>query len=200
MMNRGGHKVEKRIVLTVVLAVLFAASTYAQTTDFLTLVANGTTQQVQDAIKQGADMKTLGFNNMTPLMAAAMGNPRPGVIKALLKAGADLTTRDTTGMTALMLAAYENPSTDAINALLNAVDNYGHLGANMLYDKNPIGETVLMFAAENNPNPEVITLLLKDGALAKAQDMNGKTTLDYAQDNDNLMGTKAYQELEKASQ
>lgn len=195
---------KKRIVVAVALAVLLAASTYAQTTDFFKLVANGTTQQVQDALKKGADVNARNKDSfdMTPLMFAALGSSRPGVINALLKAGADVTAQDATGKTAVMWAAASNPSTEVLETLLNCVDNYGHQGANTLYTKDVGNMTVLMWAAWGNPNPEVITLLLKDGpALAKMQDDQGKTALDYAQDNDkDITGTKAYRQLEEASQ
>jgi|SRR5208337_1285414 len=63
-----------------------------------------------------------------------------------------------------------------------------------------MGKTPLMFAAQYNQDPEVIATLLKAGADAKAKDSEGKTAVDYAQDNDALIGTDAYRQLQEASQ
>src|SRR5208283_153189 len=70
-------KVRKRIVVAVVLAVLIAASAYAQTTDFFALVKSGTPQDVQAAISKGADIKARDKANWTPLMVAAEYNKNP---------------------------------------------------------------------------------------------------------------------------
>jgi predicted oxidoreductase len=47
------------MVVAVVLAVLLAASAYAQTTDFFELVSSGTPQTVQAAIDKGANVVEL---------------------------------------------------------------------------------------------------------------------------------------------
>jgi uncharacterized protein len=188
-----------RKLFVTVLVLAAAASANAQTNDFLDLVAFGTGQQVQDAINHGADMKVLDFDDMTPLMTAAMHNEEVRVVRVLLQAGADVTARDRTGKTALIWAAASNPNTDVLSALLNTVDNYGHKGADTLYTRDSGDMTALMWAAWTNRNPEVITFLLRRGAVARAVDSHGKMALDYAQEND-LEGTTAYAELEEASQ
>ena len=55
-----------------------------------------------------------------------------------------------------------------------------------------------MAAAMSNENPEVIMTLLKAGAEAKAKDNNGFTAFDYAQEDERLKGTDAYQMLNDA--
>jgi len=108
----------KRIVVAVVLAVIMAASAYAQTSDFFQLVSNGTAQQVQAAIKNGADVNAQDKDGKTPLMAAVL-NPNAGVIDTLLKAGANINAQQNDGGTALMYAAISNPP-EMIATLLNA--------------------------------------------------------------------------------
>ena len=95
----------RRIVVICSLAVLLAASAYAQTTDFLELVKTATAPQVQEAIQQGADLYARDNYGRTLLMHAAMSNRYPEVISALFKAGSDINARDNYGWTALMLAA-----------------------------------------------------------------------------------------------
>src|SRR5271157_3318401 len=105
--RHGGNKVKKRIVV-VVLAVLLVASAYAQTRDLFELAKSGSSQDVQAAIDQGANVNAQDMKDeyqKTPVMWAARNNPNPAVITTLLKAGAKIEARDTTGFTPLMYAA-----------------------------------------------------------------------------------------------
>ena len=85
---------KKRIVVAVVLAVFWAASAYAQATDFFELVKTGTPQSVEDAINNGASIKAQDVMGRTPLLVAALDNPNPEVITTLLKAGSDVNAFD----------------------------------------------------------------------------------------------------------
>jgi hypothetical protein len=111
--------VKKRIVVAVVLAVLMAASAYAQTTDFFALAKTGTAQQIQAAIDQGADVNARSDGAWTALMLAALYNPNPEVIATLLKAGADVKGHNVIGLTPLMFAAV-NQNPEVISTLLKA--------------------------------------------------------------------------------
>ncbi len=183
----------KRIVIGLVLAVLLAASAYAQTTDYhyFQLVENGTPQDVQAAIDKGLDVNAVDKEGHTLLMHA-VNNQNPLVITTLLKAGADINAKDTTfGGTALVWASGWNQNPEVVTVLLaagadiNARDNYGR--------------TPLMAAAKDNRNPEVITTLLKAGADGKVKNNAGKTAFDFAQSNWKLKGTDALKQLEEAS-
>jgi ankyrin repeat protein len=90
-----------------------------------------------------------------------------------------------------MYAASANQNPEVITTLLNAGQD--------LTARSKDGVTALMFAAESNKNPEVIMTLLKAGADAKVKDNEGKTAFDYAQGNEKLKGTNAYQQLQEAS-
>ncbi|MGA2764667.1 MAG: ankyrin repeat domain-containing protein [Spirochaetia bacterium] len=107
----------KRIVLAVVLAVLLAASAYAQT--LVDLAAYGTPQDVQAAIDKGADANARS-GGRTPLIVAATSNKHPEVITALLEAGADMEARDPYDSTALLWAAINGQNSEVIVVLLNA--------------------------------------------------------------------------------
>ncbi len=182
----------KKRVVVAVLAVLLAASAYAQTTDFFGLVESGTPQSVQDAINKGANVKASDIGGMTPLMKAAENNKNPEVISILLKSGSDIEARDLRpgiGGTALIWAAAQNENPEVVNLLLKA-------GAN-INARTGDGRTALIWAAENNPNPEVIIVLLNAGADVKAKDKSGMTAFDYARYN--LKGTDALKQLEEAS-
>ena len=102
------NNVRKRIVVAVVLAFLLTASTYGQTSSFFELVKTGTSQSVQAAIKQGAEVNAQDNYGRTPLMHAATFSRNPEVITVLVKAGANVNARDNYGWTALMLAASGN--------------------------------------------------------------------------------------------
>ena len=67
-----------------------------------------TTEAIESLLKAGADIKTRGKFDRTPLMIAAGWNSNPAVIESLLKAGADIKARDKDGFTPLMWAAVNN--------------------------------------------------------------------------------------------
>jgi len=185
--------------VVVALAVLAAASAYAQASDFISLVEIGTPQQIQAAIDKGADVNAKGVlmqngqdgpDGGPALLWAAYNNPDPEVIATLLKAGADINARDIDGKTALIWAADINPNPDVITTLLKA-------GAEIeAIDK--IGETSLIVAAEGN-KPEVVKVLLDAGANPGAKDNAGYTAADYAAFNSHLRGTEALKQLKEAS-
>jgi ankyrin repeat protein len=113
------------MVVAVVLAVLMAASAYAQTTDFFELVKSGTPQQVQAAINKGEDVMAGTDIGETALIYAAHYDPNPEVIAALLNAGADAKVKDTDGKTAFDYANWNEKldklyGTDAYRQLQKA--------------------------------------------------------------------------------
>jgi len=188
--DHGENKVRKRIAVAAVLAVLLAASTYAQTTDFFEFVKTGTSQSVQAAINQGADVNAQDKMGWTPLMCAAQYNPDSTVVATLLEAGANLNARNKYGWVSLMYGAASNRNPEVVEALLKA-------GAQVNV-RDRYGLTPLMSAACLNQNPDVITILLKAGANGKAKSNEGKTAFDYAQDNEKLKDTDTYWKLNEA--
>ncbi len=98
------------------------ASSYAPTTDFFELVKTGMPQDVQAAIRNGADVNAWFFNGRTPLMCAAGFNKNPEVTTVLLKAGADPKAKDIFGKTAFDYAQNNTKlkGTNAYNALEQA--------------------------------------------------------------------------------
>ena len=183
---------KKRKVFIVVLAVLIAASVYAQTTDFSGFAQFGTPQEVREALDKGADVNAYKAG-MTPLMDAAAYNTNAEVITILLNAGADLEARDHRGGiggTALDWAAYCGKNPEVVALLLKA-------GANVeVCTEN--GMSPLTWAAGDN-SPEIVLLLLNAGANAKVKDNNGLLAVDYAKFNMKIRGTEALKKLEAAS-
>lgn len=180
---------------------------------------------VQAAIKTGADVKARTEIGMTALMWAAEYNQNPEVITALIKAGADVNARDKYGVTALMCAAHKNKNPKTITALIeagtdiNAKDDYGKTALMKAASNNENPEvitifveagavinacddfgsrTALMWAAYQNQNQEVVVRLLKNGADPKAKCKEGKTALNYANENIHLKNTDAYWQLNDA--
>lgn len=87
-------------------------------TSFFDLVRTGTSQSVQAAISNGADVNARNSYDRTPLIYAA-GENGPEVITVLLKAGADLNAKDFWERTALDCAQK--------NASLKGTDAYQKL-------------------------------------------------------------------------
>jgi ankyrin repeat protein len=109
-----------------------------------------------------------------------------------IKAGADVNMGIKYGHgTPLMWAISDNSNPEVITALIEAGAHVNDIG--------PAGRTPLMFAAKKNTNPEVIITLLKYGADAKAKDNGGRSVMDIAKENKNLINTEAFRILEEAS-
>jgi ankyrin repeat protein len=165
------------------------AAVHAQAIDLVQLAGSGTAQQVQDAVKNGADVNASDKDGKTPLMASTF-NTDAGVVTLLLKAGANVNARQQDGGTALMYAAVSN-----LPAMISALVNAGA----RVNDQDQQGGTALIWAAAFNPNSEVILLLLKAGSDPNAKTAEGKTAFDLAQDNTALKGTDAYKQLQAAT-
>ncbi len=106
---------------SVILMLLFCAmSLFGE--DFFSLVQTGTPEQVQAAIKAGANVNDRDKKHygMTPLMYAAAFNKNPKVITVLLNAGAKIDDRNDLRETPLMNAAYFNKNPEIIKVLLDS--------------------------------------------------------------------------------
>jgi ankyrin repeat protein len=185
--------VNKRLLVAAVLAVLLAASAYAQATDLTRAVLTGTPHDVQAAIDRGADVNAY-HDDMTPLLTPAAYNKNPQVISTLLRAEANIEARDLNpvGATPLLWAAYANQNPEVVTMLLKA-------GADIKAQDTVNGRTALIWAVHDNLNPEIITTLLRAGADTKVKDKSGYTALDYAHNRSALKGTDALKQLEEAS-
>jgi len=163
--------------------------------DFIELCKSGTLQEIETAIKNGAGVNArseqLGDAGKTAFIFAVRYNPKPEIVSLLLKNGADVNAKDKDGWTSLIYAASSNPNPEVISVLL---ENGANVNA-----RAESGQTALMRAVRYNSNPEVISVLLKKGADASIKDNKEKRAIDYASGNENIKGTKAYEELSNAS-
>ena len=149
----------------------------------------GRTLIIQTLIDKGADLMARSDIGWTPLHFAAVSRNLVA-IQPLLAAGANVMTRDDAGMTPLHFAAY-NSHPEIIQALLYAGTNV------MMRDVN--GWTPLHAAASClQCQTGVIEKLLSAGADPKAKGKEGRTPWDFAQENENLKGTKGYWALNDA--
>ena len=160
--------------------------------DFIELCKEGSLQQINDAIENGANVNAEdALFGMTALMMAACKNEDPEVITVLLNAGADVMKENNIGERAIDLAnentnlkgteAYRRLEA-AVNAIhdsdflelckqgsLQQINDAVNKGANVNV-KGEDGATPLMLAARENPDPEVITALIEAGADVNASD------------------------------
>ena len=141
---------------------------------FVQFCSDGSLQEINNAIKNGADVNAKDKNGFTPLMFAAAMNSEPKVIVALIKAGADINARSEGGGSSLIMALSINNynNNEVIIALIKS-------GANV-NARIKEGDTPLMIAARKSSNPEVITTLIKAGADANMRGENGETALMIA--------------------
>jgi len=157
---------------------------------FVRLCNFGSLQQINEAIKNGANVNAISCG-ITPLMMSA-SNGNIEVITILLKAGADVNAKGEAGLTPLMKAVWMDTNPEVITTLYKA-------GAD-INARSENGITPLMWAAKSYySNPEVIRTLLEFGANPKAKDNSGIMAIDYAKGNDKLKNTEAFRILERAS-
>ena len=167
--------------------IIFASSACAAMSDeaFVKLCSNGSVQEIQEALQQGANPNasiTAGKKGITPLMAAALNNEDPRVFRILLKAGADINAKNEDGWTALTIAA-TTQNVDVVDILVKAGakvaaeeffiatnnENSGVMSVlakaveNMSTKGKP-GWVVIMDKAKLNENPELTTALSQAGA------------------------------------
>ena len=114
--------------LFVSLVIIFIFADYANgnvTDDLFKAVQNPkiTSQQIDELIKNGADVNIKSNKGWTVLMRAAFNNSDPNVIKILAAVGADVNAKNDDGWTALMEAVAFNPNPDVVKALIEAGAN-----------------------------------------------------------------------------
>jgi ankyrin repeat protein len=182
----------KKTLVSVILMVLAWAAAFtgpagaAMTDgDFIALCERGTPQEIEAAIRGGANVNAKDSGGLTALILAAEYNSDPEVVRALLQAGADVNAKNPGSVTALMAAGENNP--EVVRALL-----WGGADVNA---QSVTGTTALMIAALKNNDPAVINALLEGGADAELRDAYGKTAADYAQSNEALAGSDVLRRL-----
>ncbi|MCL2001696.1 MAG: ankyrin repeat domain-containing protein, partial [Planctomycetes bacterium] len=111
--------------------------------DFLELCVNGTPEEVERAIKSGANVNAVDDDGVTPLMYAARSNVVP-VAALLLEAGADIEAYDRDGDMPLHWAALgDNPATILFlldqGADAGATNNNGRKAIEWLSELRPDG-------------------------------------------------------------
>ncbi|HCU22669.1 MAG TPA: hypothetical protein DF698_07285, partial [Candidatus Atribacteria bacterium] len=145
--------------------------------DFQFTCEYGTPQDVQKAIKNGADIncqdEELGW---TPLMSAMLNESGQEIVTLLVEAGAQVNLANWQGMTALMVAA-DTGDEDLVSYLLEH-------GAKLYINdvESEYGFSPLIWAAKNNENhgAEIIQTLINQGADVRLKDKNGFTALFWA--------------------
>lgn len=125
---------------------------------------------VSDLAKKGADLNSLDFRGVTPLIAAIKAGSY-SAMPALIQAGADLEAKTEFGMTALIWAA-DNDNKKAVSALIKA-------GAD-LNSADRHGWTALHHAAWNG-NVSMIRELIINGADIWLLNSSECTPLDILQ-------------------
>ena|GEM_PF-1677335 len=113
-------------------------STAISDDEFLELCASGTPQEIEAAIKDGANVNAIDEYGETPLMIAARSNRDPEVISVLLQNGADASIKDNEGMSAVDYAS--------VNARIRNTDAYQQLIAASNVDSvNSIEEALRIY-------------------------------------------------------
>ena len=140
-----------------------------------------TLEEVQSAIRSGANVNAKDDLGHTPLMYAAGYSGDPEIIKALILAGANVNETANPrlpdaegppwfeGATPLIWAANSTKNSDVLRVLIQA-------GADVNL-KDDMGWTALMHAAYHNGDLEVLRVLIQGGAEVNAKDNIGRTPL-----------------------
>lgn len=147
-------------------------------------------------LEAGTDPNARDFQGSTPLHRAALYNSNSAIIPILVAAGAKVEARESIGgrdmgWTPLMAAAFANEP-QVVAALLEE-------GASPNATERVYGRSALIIAARSTEHPEVIDVLLDGGAIGTMTDSFATTAVDYAAENEALVGTKQYWRLNDAS-
>ena len=149
--------------------------------DFIELCRGGLSRQIDDAIKNGANVNARDGNGRTPLMYAAWNNVNPEVITTLIEAGADVNVANKNGDTPLMYAAQLNgidvPNHYAMRLLISAGADVVSPSAT-LEIKEEATKELLSVASDANMND--VFRLIQNGANVNAVDEYGWTPLMLA--------------------
>ena len=109
------------VMILVCVICIFSVDAFAAMSDrdFLRLCIVGSTREIEEAIKYGANVNASEQTGWTALMVAAENNSNPEVISVLLENGANVNARDELlGGTALIFAALKNTNPEIISRLL----------------------------------------------------------------------------------
>jgi len=140
---------------------------------FLQAALEGDVEKVSSTLEAGIDINTVDENQHTALMLAAY-NGHHHVMKVLIDKGAKIEMVDGMNRTALMFAS-TGPFTQAVKMLINA-------GANVNATDNQEKWTPVMMAAAEG-QLEVVKLLVANGADLSMVDVDGESSLDFANSN-----------------
>jgi ankyrin repeat protein len=175
---------------------------------FVELCKRGTAREIDNAIKNGANVNAADNKGMTPLMAAASENTSFEVIVVIVNAGANINAIDKSGSKAI---DYVNRNRILRNTIANRKLNNNITPENVDYrfielcktgSSLKISEAIkngananardregmtplLLLAGRSNSNAELIGMLIRAGASVNAQNGYGKTPLILAAENSN---------------
>jgi hypothetical protein len=112
--------------------------------DFLSLCINGTGEEVERAIRAGANVNAADGDDWTALHFAALHNGDPSVVEILLENGANVNARDNDGDTPLMNAVLSRRAKTIMLLLEHGADagipdNEGRTVFEFLPDSTPAG-------------------------------------------------------------
>ncbi|MBM7623171.1 ankyrin repeat domain-containing protein [Sporohalobacter salinus] len=155
------------------------------------LKQNYTLPEIRFVIESGININKRLKDEYTLLMVAAQCNDDPEVITGLINKGAKVQAVDKYGETALIKAAGWTDNSEVIVRLI-------FHGAKVNYSVADCGYTPLMIAAAQNNNSEVAAELIKQGADIEYE-FNGRTAVDFADENTALKGSEVYQRLKISS-
>jgi hypothetical protein len=150
-----------------------------------------TTATVKFAYKKVVTSAQKPISDPTADLFKLVKNGTLGEVLGAIARGANVNAVADLGVTPLSIAAEYNTDPGVIGALVKAGANVNAPDSALL--------TPLMHAAFMNKNPLVLTALIQSGADPMAADSNGKTAIDFAQQNRNLKGSYALEMLTLAS-
>lgn len=210
----------KRIFVGLSLSILICMSIAAQ--DLRIFAQTHSSEEVENAIKSGADVNYKNYDGTTPLMFASHYCTDIEVINVLIRNGADVNSEDKNGRSAIFYAI-ENVLVNSLEITkilleneveVNSYDNrvlspimdaaiYDWTGKKIKllleygafineYDNN--GITPLMHASRSN-SETAVNVLLENGADIFRKSNEGKTAFDYAKTNKKLQNTDILKKL-----
>ena len=151
--------------------------------EFFKLCREGAPQQIEAAIKAGANVNAKDNYGWTPLKVTLWerdrGKENKEVLNVLIKAGADVNAKDKGGWTNFMAAACLENDPEILNIFIKAGAD---VNANSDEGVTPLMLAVADFAnwGDRKTNPEFLKVLIRAGADVNAKNNEGWTALMQA--------------------
>jgi ankyrin repeat protein len=157
-----------------------------KSTDLFALAYRGSPEDIQNVLKNGADINEAITNGKTPIFYAAFNLDNTKTLEFMIKSGAKVNVSTINGTTPFEVAFLEGQPISNLKLMLEGGADINQIIRKdldkdynfRLYDS--YDATFLLYSIRWAKNPDLVKFLIKQGITLNIRDAHGKTALDYA--------------------